>query len=84
MKYIFVLESVTNSGVFNVTIRTVEALKMSGVESDIYIDSEKTKPQIPIFKLVNNKKVSPTISLLRLLIIKRMANIPIENNPKMV
>lgn len=46
--------------------------------------SEKTKPQIPIFKLVNNKKVSPTISLLRLLIIKRMANITIENNPKMV
>ena len=39
MKYIFVMESVTNSGVFNVTIRTVEALKLSGIECDIFIDS---------------------------------------------
>ena len=41
MKYIFVMESVTNSGVFNVTIRTVEALKLSGIECDIFIDSDK-------------------------------------------
>lgn len=40
MKYIFVLESVTNSGVFNVTIRTVEALKSMNIECDIYIDSD--------------------------------------------
>lgn len=40
MKYIFVLDSVTNSGVFNVTIRTVEALKLSGIECDIFIDSD--------------------------------------------
>jgi glycosyltransferase involved in cell wall biosynthesis len=41
VSYIFIIESITNSGVFNVTIRTVDAIKEQGIDCDIYIDSEK-------------------------------------------